>query len=202
MVGLHGRLIEGLYPDLQVVSRCIPDQPKGIYDDESENGAIPKIVELGKRMATEDEIEALIVSCAADPGVSELRAILDLPVIGAGSSAAAAALCFSDRIGTLGITEETPARMKRALGAFLVGEARPEGIRTTLDLMEESGKERAVKACIQLVQNSGARIVALACTGMATIGIARELEKASGVMVVDPVAASGWAVRFFTERKK
>ena len=202
MVGLHGRLIEGLYPDLQVVSRSIPDQPKGIYDDESETGAIPKIVELGKRMAAEEQLEALIVSCAADPGVLELRDVLDIPVIGAGSSAAAAAICFSDRVGTLGITEETPARMKRAIGSYLVGEARPEGVRTTLDLMEESGKERAIKACINLVRKSGARVVALACTGMATIGIARELEKACGVMVIDPVAASGWAVRFFTERDK
>jgi allantoin racemase len=44
---LHGRLIERHYPMLQVISRCIKNQPKGIYDDETEALAIPKIIELG-----------------------------------------------------------------------------------------------------------------------------------------------------------
>ena len=49
-VGRHGRLLQDNFPDLEVVSRCIPGQPKGIYDDESENLAVPKIVELGVKM--------------------------------------------------------------------------------------------------------------------------------------------------------
>jgi Asp/Glu/hydantoin racemase len=201
MAGLHGRLLEEHYPEFRVLSRCIPDQPKGIYDDPTEAQALPKIVELGVRMEREDGIAALIISCAADPGVEELRGKLRIPVIGAGSSAAALALAYSGQVATLGITEGTPERMRRALGLALVGEARPEGVRTTLDLMNDEGRRNALAACRDLVSRSGAGVVALACTGFATIGLAAELEKESGVPVLDPVLAAGAVTRFYIERK-
>ncbi len=202
LAGLHGRLLEKHYPEFRVVSRCIPDQPKGIYDDETEALAVPKIVELGARMEREDGIAALVVSCAADPGVAELRRLLKIPVIGAGTAAAALALAYSGRVATLGITEGTPERMRRALGPALVGETRPDGVFNTLDLMKETGKKAAVRACVDLVNSSKAGIVALACTGFATIGLADELEKASGVPVLDPVVAAGAVARFYLGRKK
>ncbi len=73
IANLHGRLIEERFPVLSVLSRCIPDQPEGIYDDASEAAAVPKIVRLGMQMVEKEDLEALIVSCAADPGVEELR---------------------------------------------------------------------------------------------------------------------------------
>jgi Asp/Glu/hydantoin racemase len=202
LAGLHGRLLEEHFPEFKVVSRCIPDQPKGIYDDETEARAIPKIVDLGVNMEKEDGIAALIISCAADPGVAELRERLRIPVIGAGSSAAALALAFSGRVATLGITEGTPERMRRVLGSALVGETRPEGVHTTLDLMGEAGRRNALTACRDLVRRTGAGVVALACTGFATIGLAAELERESGVPVLDPVIAAGVMTRFYTERAK
>lgn len=197
----HGRLLEERYPGLAVTTRCIPDQPEGIYDDASEAAAVPKIVALGKKMAAEDGIEALIVSCAADPGVPELRGLLSIPVIGAGTAAAAAAIALTDRIATVGITEETPARMKRALGSFLVGETRPEGVRNTLDLMKEDGKKKAIDACLRMVRERGAKAIALSCTGMTTIGVAADMEKAAGVPVIDPVLAAGWAAVYALGRR-
>ena len=47
--------------------------------------AIPKIIELAK---TFKDIDALILSCADDPAVPELKEQFDIPVIGAGSSVA------------------------------------------------------------------------------------------------------------------
>ena len=32
---MHGALIEQYFPMLQVESRCIPDQPEGIHDDQT-----------------------------------------------------------------------------------------------------------------------------------------------------------------------
>lgn len=201
LAGLHGRLVEKHFSEFSVVSRCIPDQPKGIFDDESERIAVPKIIELGVRMEKEDGIAALIVSCAADPGVWELRERVGIPVIGAGSAGAGLALAFSRRVATLGITEGTPERMRIALGEALAGEARPEGVRTTLDLMKDAGRTAALDACRALVRRSGAGAVALACTGFATIGLADELERAVGVPVLDPVVAAGAVTRFYLERK-
>ncbi len=196
---LHGRLLERLYPELEVVTRCIPDQPKGIYDAETEALAVPKIISLGERMCREDRIEALIVSCAADPGVEGLRERVRLPVIGAGSSVACLALAFSDRVATMGITEGTPARMKALLGPCLVAEARPTGVTNTFELNTGAGKASAFAALRGLVAK-GARVVALACTGFATLGVADEMTKQAGIPVLDPVVAAGLFAYAYIER--
>lgn len=42
ILNLHGRIIESAFPELKVVSRCIEDQPKGIYNEETEREPSPK----------------------------------------------------------------------------------------------------------------------------------------------------------------
>ena len=44
LLQLHGKLIESYFPMFQVVSRCIPDQPEGIHDDETFAVGVPKVV--------------------------------------------------------------------------------------------------------------------------------------------------------------
>ncbi len=185
----HGRLLEACFPQFQVESRCIDDQPKGIYDEKTSAIALPKIVTLGKELEREG-VEALIVSCADDPGVGELRNLVKIPVVGAGSASACCALSRGARIGTLGIREGAPRVMKEILGRHLVAETRPEGVKTTLDLMTREGRENALRAA-QYLRNKGAEVIALACTGYATIGIARDLVTAAGIPVVEAVEAAG-----------
>lgn len=189
LLNAHGRLVESRFPELQVHSRCIDDQPEGIYDEDTSAIAIPKILKLGQEMEREG-VMAIIVSCADDPGVDELRKIVKIPVIGAGRSSACVALCCGGRVGTLGIREIAPRVIKDILGRYLVGETRPEGVKTTLDLLTNQGRENAHSA-VEYLRNKGAEVIALACTGYATIGIARDLERAAGIPVIDAVEAAG-----------
>lgn len=191
----HGRLLENRFPGLNVETKCIPDQPRGIYDEETCAVAVPKILKLGREMEQE-QVRAIIVSCADDPGVADLRKMVRIPIIGAGSSAACLALSFGARIGTLGITEGTPRAMKDILGDHLVAETRPEGVKTTVDLMTEEGKRNAFLA-IDSLRKSGADVIALACTGYSTIGIVRDLEHAAGIPVIDAVEAAGLFTWYF-----
>ena len=46
LLELHGKLIQSYFPMLQVVSRCIPEQPQGIHDDETFAVGVPKVVNL------------------------------------------------------------------------------------------------------------------------------------------------------------
>ena len=199
LLNSHGRLIEATFPDLRVISRCIEDQPQGIYDSETKRMAIPKIIELGKEMGKEN-IRALIVSCADDPGVCKLRRVFDIPVIGAGSSAACLSLSLGFRIGSLGITENAPQIMKEILDTHLVAETRPKGIRTSLDLTTERGKRNTIKAA-EYLRTQGADVIALACTGYSTISIAKDLEKTVGLPVIDAVVAAGLFTWYFTCRR-
>ena len=71
---------------------------------------------------------------------------------------------------------------------LLIG--RPDGVYSTLDLMTSKGRKSTVNMARKL-KEQGADVLALACTGMATIGIAKELEEAAGIPVIDPVMAEG-----------
>ena len=50
LLNSHGRVVESRFRELKVESRCIDDQPTGIYDEETSAVAVPKIVALGEEM--------------------------------------------------------------------------------------------------------------------------------------------------------
>lgn len=187
LLNLHGDIIEKHYPNLEVSSRCINNQPNGIHDDETEELAVPKIIELARNWK---DIDALIISCAGDPAVKELRKLLCIPVIGAGESTALLAKRFGSIFGTLGITKAIPGVYVEILGPNIVGTCDVEGITSTLDLMNEKGRRKVIKKATEL-KDLGAEVIALACTGMSTIDIAKEIEQVCEIPVIDPVIAEG-----------
>jgi len=184
----HGRQIESHF-GLPTRSVCIPDQPHGIHDEETERLAVPKIIHAARGLAAEGA-SAILISCAADPAVEQLRAELQIPVIGAGSALACVARGLADRVGVLNLTEGAPGPVRRVLGDAFVGEDSPEGVTNTLDLMTARGTEAALEAARRLMR-SGARALALACTGYATIGMAAQVTRHLGIVAVDPVDAAG-----------
>ncbi|MFA4646686.1 AroM family protein [Pyrococcus kukulkanii] len=189
LLNIHGKLIEKAFPELKIVSRCIEEQPKGIYDEKTENEAKPKILRLAKEFE-EEGVDAIIISCAADPAVEEARKLVSVPVIGAGSSASALALAYGRKVGVLNLTEETPKVIKEVLGDNLIAEDHPKGVSNTLDLMTEWGRKEAIEAAKRL-KEEGVDVIVLGCTGMSTIMIAPVLEKKVGIPVIDPVIAAG-----------
>ncbi|MFJ1992933.1 aspartate/glutamate racemase family protein [Streptomyces asiaticus] len=187
-VATHGTAIEERY-GLPTVSRCIPGQPYGIHDDESEARAEPKIVALARELV-DAGARTLIISCAADPALQETREAVGVPVIGAGSAAAAVALGLGRRVGVLGIRDEAPPAVRALLGDRFTASARPHGVHRTTDLLAPEGPEAVLEAAAGLVA-SGADTLLLACTGLNTIGVRPLLERRLGVPVVDPVLAAG-----------
>lgn len=198
MLNLHGQLIEHYFPELQVESRCIDAQPTGIHDEQTEQLAVPKIIKLAKEW---QGLDAIVVSCANDPAVKELREELSIPVIGAGESTALLATRYGQTFGVLGITEEIPRGYRKTFGDRIVGNCLPEGIHSTLDLLTTEGKKSVTAKALKL-KELGAEVIALACTGMSTIGIAKELEQVCHIPVIDPVMAEGLMTYFECLRKE
>ncbi|GAX91743.1 aspartate/glutamate racemase family protein [Effusibacillus lacus] len=190
----HGRIITKHY-GIQTMNKCIPDQPLGIFNDETEEIAIPKIVELGKELERNGS-QVLVISCAADPGIKELRQAVAIPVIGAGSSAALAALAIGEPVGVLGISDSVPKVVENLLGDLMIGYARPEGVTNTTDLLTPSGREKGVQAA-RLLMEQGAKAIVFACTGFSTIGLADVLRKEINAVVIDPVEAEGMFASLF-----
>ena len=184
----HGKTLMEKFPMLEVESRCIPDQYEGIHDVETEKKAVPKIVELAKTFRDKDMI---LISCADDPGVAEVReALPGMVVTGGGETTVAVATRYGDKIGLLGIMDYAPKAYRRMIPDKLVGVLRPEGVYSTLDLMTEAGRKSCLASAMEL-KEMGAEVIALGCTGLATIGIAAEIEAATGLPVIDPVLAQG-----------
>lgn len=188
LLNRHGRMLMEKYPMLEVESRCIPDQYEGIHSHKLEQLAVPKIVELAKEFQDKDMI---LISCADDPGVVEVRqALPGMPVTGGGETTVALATRYGERIGLLGIVDYAPKAYLRMIPDKLVGNIRPEGVHSTLDLMTPEGRKSCLQAAMELKQ-MGAEVIALGCTGLATIGIAGEIEEVTGLPVIDPVLAQG-----------
>jgi Asp/Glu/hydantoin racemase len=191
----HGNIIEKV-TSLQCVNRCIPDQPKGIHDEETERIAVPKIVSLAKDMVENDNVDGLVISCAADPALQEVREAVSVPVIGAGSAGALVARSISDKVGVLSITDDVPEAMKNVLGDRIVGCARPSEVHNTTDLLKPEGKDKARNAAAELI-DKGAEVIVFACTGYATIGFGDILRSEFNVKVVNPVEIEGILISYF-----
>ncbi|WP_340024540.1 aspartate/glutamate racemase family protein [Paenibacillus sp. FSL K6-1096] len=187
---LHGDLIGQRY-GLPVMSRSIPDQPRGVFNDETEAESIPKIIALARELEQQG-CTAIGISCAADPALAECREAVGIPVLGAGSCAAHMAMAYSSRVGVLTILEEVPPLIRGILGEAYIGMDRPDGVTTTLDLGTPEGRAGALAGAARLVER-GAEVLVLACTGFATIGLAAELEEQLGIRAFDPILCLGAA---------
>lgn len=188
LLNLHGKILMEKFPMLEVESRCIPDQYEGIHSHELEALAVPKIVELAKSFKDKDMI---LISCADDPGVKEVReALPGMPVTGGGETTVALATKYGEKIAVLGIADYAPKAYLRMIPDKLIAVGKPDGVDSTLDLMTPEGKASCLRKAREL-KEMGAEVIALGCTGLTTIGIAGEIEEATGLPVIDPVLAQG-----------
>ncbi|WP_253257471.1 aspartate/glutamate racemase family protein [Arthrobacter sp. Hiyo1] len=183
----HGDLLAGSF-GFEVLTRCVPDQPFGVYDDVSFRAAAPKVAALAQDMA--DGVDALIISCCADPGLTETRAVLDIPVIGAGSAAAAAALAFGGRAGVLGLTHQAPGPIAEASGTECCSSMGPTVPGTPEGFLTPTGIFDALAQAHMLV-DAGAEVIVQGSTGLSSIGMTAVLRDRLGVPVIDPVTAAG-----------
>mgnify|MGYP000390653436 CR=1 FL=1 len=190
-LNIHGKIIEKAFNELRVISRCIEDQPLGIYDETSEKIAIPKILKLIKEFEKMN-VDAIVISCAADPGVEEGRRISKVPIIGAGSATASIALSYSSKVGVLKLTEEVPKVVKRILGPHLVAEEKPEGVKNSVHLMQEWGIKASIRALNKLLA-CGVDVIIAGCTGFSTINFKDIVKEITDTPFIDPVLASGTA---------
>ncbi|KIL49403.1 aspartate/glutamate racemase family protein [Jeotgalibacillus soli] len=194
----HGKKMNE-YAKVDSVTHCIADQPNGIYDDESEQKAIPKIVELAKKMEEELKVDFITISCAADPALDESRAAVNIPVLGAGVCGAHLACMAGSNVGVLGITNEPPGRMVKELGDYYHSSAYSEKLRKATDLFQEGAKEELLNVANSLI-DSGADVILFACTGFSTIRLKEYFEQQLSVPVVDLVEAQAIASQLI--RKK
>ncbi len=187
----HGRIMKETF-GIQATTRCIDDQPNGIYDDASEKNSVPKIVRLAKDMEANNDIQAITISCASDPAIDEVRACVEKPVLGAGECGAHMASMVGNKVGVIGIKDTPPAAVQRALGEKFFAHASSPNLRKTTDLSDEDAKEE-LRAFVDGLINKGADVILFACTGFSTIGLKEYLREYVHVPIIDLVEAQATA---------
>jgi len=185
-VSLHGRIIERHFPQISTRSRCILEHPDGIPTVEAEAEALPYVERLGRQLAA--DVDVLAVSCALDPAVSSLDDELDVPVVGAGASVAAAALARGENVGTLGLESGTPPNVEALLGDRLRAGEVVAGADTTNFLTTPDGRDE-IRAAVDRLADAGCDVVAPSCTGLTTSGVLADLRESLAVPLIDPVLA-------------
>lgn len=187
LLNTHGRALEAAY-GYRTTSKCIPGHPFGVFDAESHVSAVPSVVALVEEFA--DSVDAIIISGATDPGLAEARLVAKVPVIGAGSAAAAVALAFGGTVGVLGLASTAPSPISELLHGRLATVQAPFGVSQSMELLTLTGVFETVDAAERLVA-AGAEVIVEACAGLTSIGIAPELRRRLGVPVIDAVLAAG-----------
>lgn len=170
--------------DIQCVE--LPKSPPGIETDEHVGMVIPNIIEK----IAESDASAYVLSCFSDPGIAEVRASTDKPVVGIAESAYLAALGLGRKFGIVSLGPSSIGRHKRYLDALGLSDrlAGDRSIDMTIpQLMANNVVETVVRTGIKLRDDDGADVIILGCAGLGSYRAA--MEEVLGLPIVDPVQA-------------
>jgi allantoin racemase len=170
--------------------------PASIESEYEEALAGPGILQRVEE-ASADGVDAIFVSCGADPAIQAAREITDVPVVGGFEPAMLTALTLGGRIGILQVLPNVLPMLRglarryamaERLGTIRVIDLPVLGLAHGEDLVD-----RLVGQAASAVRAGEADVLVLGCTGM--LGVAAAVQErlaADGlaVPVVDPTAAA------------
>jgi allantoin racemase len=184
-------------PDTEISVVGLDRGPASLESDYEDALAVPDI--LAKVRAAEAEgMDAVIIDCMADPGLSPARELASIPIVGPAQAAMHLAAILAHRFSVLTVLErDIPLidRLARLYGLEgNLASVRPVNIPVLeLDRDQERLMEALVEQSARAVAEDGAHIIFFGCTGMR--GLAQQLEQALAeqgytVPVIDPSVAA------------
>lgn len=181
-------------PGVEVEMWSLEDGPASIESAYEAALVVPELTRAVTRARAEG-FDAVIVGCFSDPGLEALRELVDVPVIGPGSSAVHLAAQLGTRfsiIAPLGGGDGRVAARLRALGlADKFASVRGIGM-SVLDLARdrEAVLERVTEVARAAAREDGADAFVLGCMSMGFLGVTDDLGKRIDLPVVNPVTAA------------
>lgn len=145
--------------------------------------------------AEKEGYDAVTSLCFGNPGVSESRELVKIPVVGAGEAALYVAMMCGDRLGIIGMGGTYRTRQHGAMLRLIRNMIIPWGISdrvvyhgtTGFPVEDCTAIEKILEALereSQKAMEEGAEVIVLGCTGMT--GLAVKLQKKLDIPVVDP----------------
>ena len=178
--------------DVKITVVSVERGPASIESAYDEEIAAPWILEKIEE-AEEKGFDAAIIDCMGDPALEAAREMVSIPVIGPCQASMAIASTLCDKFSVVTV-------LKRLLPLFW-SKARKYGFESKVasvrsvevPVLELDEKRSEVKVKLlaeskKAIEEDEAGAIILGCTGM--IGMAKELQEALGVPVIDPAVAS------------
>lgn len=181
-------------PGVDVEVWSLADGPPSIESAWEAALVVPELTRLVVQ-ARGEGFDAVIVGCFSDPGLEALRELVDIPVIGPGSSAVHLAAQLGTRFTIISPLAGGDGRVKarlRALGlADKFASVRSIGM-SVLDLARdrEAVLERVSEVARAAVREDGADVFVLGCMSMGFVGVADDVGKRLELPVVNPVVVA------------
>jgi allantoin racemase len=178
--------------DVEICVVSLEKGPASIESDYDAEIAAPWILEKIK-CAEEGGFDAAIIDCMCDPALRGAREIANIPVVGPCQASMTIVSTLCDRFSVVTLSEwgfHLFSRMAREYGF----ESKLASVRSVevpvlaLDEKRDVVKDRLLAESKKAVKEDRAGAIILGCTGM--IGMARELQEALGIPVIDPAVAS------------
>jgi allantoin racemase len=184
--------------DLSIVSLTNgPESIEGYFDVAL---AVPDIL-IQARSAENEEVDAIVLDCMADPGLFAIREAVSIPVVGAAQASMYLAAILADQFSVITMLERMTPLFNTLWRTYsLTGKGvsvRAVDIPVTQLRDDESVLIAALIAqSIKAVEDDGAHAIVFGCTGMS--GLAKPVKTGlednniDGIPVIDP---TGFAIR-------
>jgi allantoin racemase len=189
-IGASARAVAG--PTTEIIAVNPVDGPSSIENDDDEHRCIPGLLDEVHRASTgDDPPDAYVIACFGDPGLDQVRAAVDAPVLGiaqAAMHAAALAAGSFSVVTSMSTTVPTAWALAKTytpsqcLGVYAsdIPVLRIDSDPTTIEPIGD--------LCAKALLEDGSGAIVLGCAAMAPF--AAPLTKRLGVPVVDGVMAA------------
>jgi allantoin racemase len=183
--------------DTEISNVFLESGPASIESYFDEAVAVPGII-ARVRQAEREGMDAVIINCMGDPGLDAAREVVSIPVVGPCEASMHVAAMLGHQFAVITVLDRLLPQLE--LMAQKVGVGGKLACTRAIDLpvLElEEGREqfvgRAVDAAVEAIEEGGAHVIVLGCTGLA--GLAQQIESALrergyDVPVIDPASTA------------
>ncbi len=184
-------------PETEISNVFLRSGPASVESAYDEAVAIPDVI-ARVREAEAEGMDAVIINCFGDPGLDAAREVVSIPVVGPCEASMHVAAMLGHKFSVITVLERLIPELDLHAQKYGVGWKLASARSVDLPVLDlEKGREqfvgRMVERAIEVVEEDGAHVIVLGCTGLA--GLADQvrgglLKEGHDVPVIDPASTA------------
>lgn len=183
--------------DTEISNVFLESGPASVESAYDEALAAPDII-AQVRQAEREGIDAVIINCMGDPGLDAAREVVSIPVVGPCEASMHVAAMLGHKFCVVTVLDRLIPELELHAQKYGVRDKLASARSIDLPVLElEKGREqfvtRAVDEAVESIEEDGAHVIVLGCTGLA--GLAQQIqnalcERGYDVPVIDPASTA------------